>query len=238
MALVSPELASRRSPLLRLPVEIRSNIYDQYFKSLDFQLLSVRNTSTSANPMQCRSTSPKHEALLSILRVSQQVRHEALPHLSRSWFTITALFPGWHQASRDFLDIPSIHRELVKTLELRFLDSNFSVLPSLPNLERVYIVPPGNHRCRGWSDDPASKSGCYTREEVDGKRGRREMTRELVDSLELMHELIQRSEIDMKFEVHFSVHFKFLIKPLHWSHSGRLLSMKGNFRSVVRIYVP
>jgi hypothetical protein len=226
-----------RSHLLQLPVEIRSSIYDQYFGSLDFQLLSVRNTNTSGKPMQCRSTAPEYENLLSILSVSQQLREEALPHLSQSRFTITALFPGWHQASRDFLEIPRIHRELIKTLELRFLDSNFSILPSLPNLERVYIVPPGNHRCRGWSDDPASKSGCYTQEEIDGERGRKEMRMELASSLDLMHELIRRSGTDMKFEVHFSVHFKFLIKPLHWSHSGRLLSMKGNFRTVVCSYV-
>lgn len=63
------------------------------------------------------------------------------------------------------------------------------------------------------------------------------MKSEMATSMKLMHDLIRTSRTHMKFEIYFSVGFKFLVKPLRWSHLGRLLSTKGNFHSVVRIFL-
>ena len=220
--------------LLQLPVEIRSSIYDFYFSSLEFQLLSKRNANPSKRsiPLQCRCN---HKAEpLAVLGVSRKVRDEALLHFGKSHVVITALFPGWHQASRDTLEIPPVHAERILCLELRFLDSNFSILQALPNLKKAFVYPPGELRCRRWSNDPLNGSSCWSREEIDGGRGWKEMKNELASSMKLMHDLVDAAPSPMAFDVHFSVGFKFLIKPLHWSHSGRLLSTRGNFYSVVR----
>ena len=231
-------LSDYPSQLLQLPVEVRSNILDLYFSSLEFQLLSKRTTNASKKsiPLQCRSNQPACNSL-SILGVSRQIRGEALPHLGRAQFTITALFPGWHQADRDKLGISSVHAARIHCLELRFLDSNFSVLQAVPNLRKVFINPPGELRCRRWStsNDDLSASSCWTREEVDGGQAWDEMKNELATSMQLMHKLVNASSSHIIFEVYFSVGFKFLIKPLHWSDSGRLLSTRSNFYSVVYI---
>ena len=222
------------SLLLQLPLEIRSTILELHFTNLDFQLLSKRTTNASrkSSPLQCRSNQPAFNPL-SLLGVSRQIRHEALPHLGKSNFTVTALFPGWHQANRDTLGISSVHATRIQCLELRFLDSNFSILQALPNLRKVFINPPGELRCRRRSNDDLRASSCWSREEIDGGQAWDEMTTELADSMKLMHKLVDASPSHMEFEVHFSVGFKFLIKPLHWSDSGRLLSTRGNFYSVV-----
>jgi hypothetical protein len=59
------------------------------------------------------------------------------------------------------------------------------------------------------------------------------MKNELDSCLKLMHDLVDAVPTHMVFDVHFSVGFKFLIKPLHWSDSGRLLSTRDNYYSVV-----
>lgn len=239
--LVTPQSAGAGQPacpslLLQLPLEIRSTILELYFSNLEFQLLSKRTTNASKKSisLQCRSNQPGYNPL-SLLGVSRQIRDQALPHLGRSQFTITALFPGWHQANRDTLGVSIVHAERIQYLELRFLDSNFSVLQALPNLKKVFINPPGELRCRRWSSDDLRASSCWSQEEVDGGQAWDEMKNELADSMKLMHKLVDASPGHMKFEVIFSVGFKFLIKPLHWSDSGRLLSTRGNFYSVVCI---
>jgi hypothetical protein len=222
------------SALLQLPLEIRNIIYNRYFVSLEFQLLSKRNTNPSKKsiPLQCRSN-VREGRPLSVLEVSRQIREEALPHLDHSHFVITALFPGWHQASRDTLGIPPNHALRIRQIELRFLDSNFSLLQTVPNLERVFICPPGELRCQRRDENPANTSSCWLREEIGDERGQREMKNELATSMKPMYDLLVAAPCYMEFDVHFSVGFKFLIKPLHRSHSGRLLSTRGNFYSVV-----
>ncbi len=228
------EVKSTPSRLLQLPVEIRGTIFELYFSSLEFHLLSKRNTNPSRKsiPLQCRSN--QLPGSLALLAASRQVRSEALPHLGKAQFVITALFPGWHQASRHILGIPSVHAQCIRYLELRFLDSNFSVLQALPNLKEIFIYPPGELRCRRWDDDHLNGSSCWSREEIDGGRAWDEMKTELASSMKLMHDLVDPSLYHLRFEIHFSVGFKFLIQPLHWSHSGRLLSTRDNFYSVVR----
>ena len=233
--MATSRLLSQGSYLSRLPPEIHGAIFETYFAGLEFQLLSKRNLNPSktSDPLQCRSNVREGNAL-AILAVCQQLRQQALPYLGRASFIIIALFPGWHQASRDILGLPQVHADQIAEVQLRFLDSNFSLLQALPNLKRIYISPPGQLRCQRKSSAQVHVSNsCWSREEIDGEMGRAEMKSELAASLKMMDDLLDPL-VNQVFDVHFSVAFKFLIEPLNWSHSGRLLSTRGNFYSVVR----
>ena len=223
-----------KEPTLRLlafPPEIRNAIFRRFFSSLDLELLSSKRTGILS--LSCRCNRPH---ALALLGVSKRIHDESLPFLRYARLTLTALFAGWHQALShyDALGMPREHASSIRTLHLQFLDTNFHILKTLPNLEHVYISPPGETQCRQYLDDSSTNNPLvWTLDSINSDAGYAAMKEELLISMRLMFQLLHHASPELGCTVHYSVGFKFRVQLPMWSQAGRLLSSRTNYHSVV-----
>lgn len=206
-------------------------IYDAYFASLQFHLLSRRNILPGERaPLSCRPNA-KAGTALAILATSKSIRQEALPLLGAARFEISALFSGWRRYDRDVLGIHPMHTEHIHTVHLAFLESNYSLLRWLPKLQRVLIDPPGEVRCHRF-DVPGDSRYLWNDEDIAGDLGLLAMKQAITGNLKLNHSMLKTLSQQMTFDFVLNVGFKFLVKDMSWSH-GRQTSTRAHFRSTV-----